>query len=628
MIETNYDVSTKDIQCKPTLLMKLKAAVENKNTKPRKSLAKDKVFPSKEKKDIFFLLDDINHDPESMSIFTSNHFIKFFIFDALVDLIDPYCSDEFLRKVLTTLVNFMDSEYDKEKKAFNKRSLAPLYGRLLINLIPYITDLGIDESFYSEEENATFQNKFLSLAIYILKTVKLSSIVAHGLKPKHLQFLIIHFTKSHLIPEILLAIAENLKDDSKLYETDLQAPDKQLSQVLENIYSISMKSICLLIKLYINNYNMLRTVKQMNFYLAIYGRDKISKETSSSTNKHSILVRGTQMLMKDLYHKLQSESESQYRSMRYQQIVFYMQLILYHFDNLNGEWKVKVSKNLVGTIKRILNRIAGHEAFRKLNKSEIFARNFSFSIIIKIIEYSKVQFNTDYIQNKTYKLYFELTWLHAIESKSEMACMAFKTFVRTIERESTLATLQLSQKVLNIIHKFLLTDKESNIKSLSLNFRMLLSIFEHHTINSLKSNLEKDVMPVANQFLDKLKELTYSSNGHLKIYIQFLSNLIQCSHTTKNKPTYLFREQVFSALSVFEDIVNFNFDYDLESKIYSSALDLIKLMTKYYSQDKLMSDYNSIFFEILMQIDSNLEDYSESSECEKLIQFFDDVNIS
>ena len=91
---------------------------------------------------------------------------------------------------------------------------------------------------------------------------------------------------------------------------------------------------------------------------------------------------------------------------------------------------------------------------------------------------------------------------------------------------------------------------------------------------------------------------------------------------------YLFREQVFSALSVFEDIVNFNFDYDLESKIYSSALDLIKLMTKYYSQDKLMSDYNSIFFEILMQIDSNLEDYSESSECEKLIQFFDDVNIS
>ena len=56
-----------------------------------------------------------------------------------------------------------------------------------------------------------------------------------------------------------------------------------------------------------------------------------------------------------------------------------------------------------------------------------------------------------------------------------MACMAFKTFVRTIERESTLATLQLSQKVLNIIHKFLLTDVSHKTISIKI-LRTLINI--------------------------------------------------------------------------------------------------------------------------------------------------------
>ena len=41
--------------------------------------------------------------------------------------------------------------------------------------------------------------------------------------------------------------------------------------------------------------------------------------------------------------------------------------------------------SLVCSIRKILNRIAAHGAFRKLTKSELFTRNICFSIIKKFI---------------------------------------------------------------------------------------------------------------------------------------------------------------------------------------------------------------------------------------------------
>lgn len=83
-----------------------------------------------------------------------------------------------------------------------------MYGQMLIELIPLLSDLGINESFYSGkemealDEKSNFQYHFLSLTNYVLKTMELKSIVSLGMKPKHLQFLIIHFTTANMIPEV------------------------------------------------------------------------------------------------------------------------------------------------------------------------------------------------------------------------------------------------------------------------------------------------------------------------------------------------------------------------------------------------------------------------------------------
>lgn len=87
-----------------------------------------------------------------------------------------------------------------------------MYGQMLIKLIPLLTDLGINESFYSGQEmesldeKSDFQYHFLALTNYVLKSVELKSIVSLGMKPKHLQFLIIHFTNSIMIPEVTNSI--------------------------------------------------------------------------------------------------------------------------------------------------------------------------------------------------------------------------------------------------------------------------------------------------------------------------------------------------------------------------------------------------------------------------------------
>jgi len=106
---------------------------------------------------------------------------------------------------LQTLLDLLNIEFDQEKLVFRDEGLVKMYGSILAKQLPSLCDLAINESFYGDEKNdcSMFQSAFLSLIVYIIKTVSLKTIVSVGFKLKHLKFLIIHFTKAPQIPEVI-----------------------------------------------------------------------------------------------------------------------------------------------------------------------------------------------------------------------------------------------------------------------------------------------------------------------------------------------------------------------------------------------------------------------------------------
>ena len=69
--------------------------------------------------------------------------------------------------------------------------------------MPQISEIAIEESFFTENEEPTeSQETLLSLVYFNLKTVKLKTLFQLGFKPMHLQFLVVNFAKSQSLPKV------------------------------------------------------------------------------------------------------------------------------------------------------------------------------------------------------------------------------------------------------------------------------------------------------------------------------------------------------------------------------------------------------------------------------------------
>lgn len=103
--------------------------------------------------------------------------------------------------------------------------------------------------------------------------------------------------------------------DTEISEKDAEVLDDQMNSIENQIYYVSMKSVPLLLKLYINNIKVLNTIRRTNHILAEY---------YTNTNLKDSLVTN---LIKDLSARLQEESNAKYRSMRYPQISILTKII-------------------------------------------------------------------------------------------------------------------------------------------------------------------------------------------------------------------------------------------------------------------------------------------------------------
>lgn len=63
-----------------------------------------------------------------------------------------------------------------------------------------------------------------------------------------------------------------------------------------------------------------------------------------------------------------------------------------------------------------------------------------------------------------------------------------------------------------------------------------------------------------------------------------------------------------SCIQIFEDVINFNFAYKIEDGTFDLALEVIRLIIRYYSVEKIVQEYNSTLFEMLLLIDNHLVD--------------------
>ena len=94
-------------------------------------------------------------------------------------------------------------EYNSESDEFYDSQSVSFYGSILCKLLPKMSDLAIEESFYSESDSTTeSQDTLMALVYFILKTIRIKTLFSIGFRPKHLQFIIINFPQSSYLPKV------------------------------------------------------------------------------------------------------------------------------------------------------------------------------------------------------------------------------------------------------------------------------------------------------------------------------------------------------------------------------------------------------------------------------------------
>lgn len=142
------------------------------------------------------------------------------------------------------LKRLIDRDYDESSNSFYDPQVVPVYGSMLVKIINSLTDIAIEQSFFSNIEDPKKdnksdhddadddddysgdeddrpsssanneqrdQNRLLTLLKYILKTVNLKTLVKCGFNRVHVQFLIINFSLSRLTPKV--GLKSNLRPE-------------------------------------------------------------------------------------------------------------------------------------------------------------------------------------------------------------------------------------------------------------------------------------------------------------------------------------------------------------------------------------------------------------------------------
>lgn len=142
---------------------------------------------------------------------------------------------------LTIFKKLLDYEFNEEEDKFVfEEQVKTVYSPVFVRLIPHLNDIAVEESFYASDEDdmSDFQDDLLALLFYMFKTLSIRKLIRLGLKPRHLQFIIIHFTNSLFIPRVSSSTLSALSMSQPVSQ-----PSKQPSFAFHSSFSSSTRSL-------------------------------------------------------------------------------------------------------------------------------------------------------------------------------------------------------------------------------------------------------------------------------------------------------------------------------------------------------------------------------------------------
>ena len=72
---------------------------------------------------------------------------------------------------------------------------------------------------------------------------------------------------------------------------------------------------------------------------------------------------------------------------------------------------------------------------------------------------------------------------------------------------------------------------------MSIDLRILVAIADFYTANYYKNTMKSGLVPVINQAVAKLRDLTDTSGEHLDLLIQFIIKVINVTFTAQYRPS-------------------------------------------------------------------------------------------
>ena len=257
-------------------------------------------------------------------------YFKLFILNSLIF--------KFIKKCLKFLNSFVSLEFDEDKLDFVNPVSKILYGQAFYSIIPKLSDLIVKESLYKNENFAKktqkdydYQNIVLSIVRFNLKTVSIKSLIKVGLKETNLEFLLLNFCQSRLLPKIIEAFSSNLKDSSLLFKSNNEKICENNAEkfydenTVINLYTLTVNSNALLYKYHRNHVDSLNVMKKIHENLSIYVKNYI--ETTQDSDLKNTSRKLSYNIVKNFTKRLNKETNLKYRFYKHTLIVNYITVI-------------------------------------------------------------------------------------------------------------------------------------------------------------------------------------------------------------------------------------------------------------------------------------------------------------
>lgn len=282
----------------------------------------------------------------------------------------------------------LDLEYDHDNEKYKNEQLVELYSNIFLKIMPHIYDITLEGSFYSEDEDKSpFQDTLLSLICYLFKTIEIRKLILVGLKPRHLQFIIIHFTNSNLIPRIIYTLAANLNAKTRL-DNDISSlqtqNDSAMQLTVDNIFSIAVRACLLLFRFHMNNSHTTTLIRKSHKYLANFVEKcvQLPHEPESEATWQKLTNKVIIHYKKQLVVELNSYA-STYQPLNSQLLFNYFKIIEYHYNSVSEKLKDNLDRKLINFIRKAVSKCtSGRTRTNSQEQNQLIDACFSLAIKI------------------------------------------------------------------------------------------------------------------------------------------------------------------------------------------------------------------------------------------------------